>query len=212
MLFENRKTAGRQLAQELKQLKIEPDIILALPRGGVVVAAEVAKVLKAKLDVLIVRKLGAPDQEELAIGALAETGAVLLDHQIIETYGIGNTYIADIIAAEKARIRDYQKKFREGKKLSSLSGKKVMLVDDGVATGFTVKAAIDACEQAGAKEIYIAAPVAPPDTCTKLEPKVDKLIVLQKPFGFFAIGQFYEDFEQVESWEVKEILKKFDNN
>ena len=206
MLFTNRKKAGQELAQELKRQSIEADIVLALPRGGVAVAAEVAQAIKTKLDVLIVRKLGAPAQAELAIGAVAETGLVLLDHETIKLYGVTDTYIARVIEQEKKRIKEYQQAFRSGKDLPSLAGKKVVLVDDGIATGFTVKAAIEACEQAGAAQVIVATPVAPSDTCAELEQKVDRLIVLQKPLDFRAIGQFYEDFEQVSSQEVRKIL------
>lgn len=213
MLFQNRQEAGKLLAQELKKYLSDNQnlLILALPRGGVPVGFEIARKLKARLNIIICRKIGAPNNSEFAIGAISEHGGLFLNKQIIDAYDINQKYIDDTIAAEQEKIRDYQKEFRcERKGFKSTRNLRpfqtVILVDDGAATGMTMKAAIDAVRKFKPAKIIIALPVAPPDTAQELNQLSDNAIILNIPFGFHAVGQFYENFAQVETKEVKTLL------
>jgi len=227
-MFQNRAHAGKQLAKTLKQLKLPKKLtVLGLPRGGVVVAYEVAKALNTPLDIIICRKLGAPGHEEFALGAIAEGGGTFLDELTIDALNISKNYINETIKREQQKIRNYQKAFRNHTTLitsnpsrrpaeapSEIEGAKAgspstLITDDGAATGYTMMAAIDATKKLGAKKIIVALPVAPPDTAAKLKNLCDQLIVLQAPADFRAVGQFYANFEQVETEDVVKTLKEF---
>lgn len=209
MLFANRIEAGKLLAKALIKYKKNSDaIILGLPRGGVVVAYEVAKELQLPLDITCPRKIGAPFSLEYAIGAITETGEGIFNDEVIRRYDISKEYLHDAIETEKQKARHRLDIFRKGLPPRVLKGKTVILIDDGLATGFTMKAAIQSVKSEGAKKIVVAVPVAPSDTVEELEPMVDELIVLSTPMYFQAIGQFYRDFTQVEDEEVEQIMKK----
>lgn len=208
MLFQNRQQAGKLLAKELKKYLSDNQnlLILALPRGGAPVGFEIARTLKAPLDVIVCRKIGAPGNPEFAIGAISEAGGLFLNKQIIDAYGISQKYINDAIAAEQEKIRAYQKKFRSGESLIFLKNKVAIITDDGAATGMTMKAAIDAIRKLKPQKIIIALPVASPDTAQELRQLSDEIVILKTPSNFHAVGQFYEDFAQVETEEVKNLL------
>ena len=208
MFFQNRQHAGKMLVQELKKYLSDKQnlLILALPRGGVPVGFEIARALKVPMDVIVCRKIGAPNNPEFAIGAISEAGGLFLNKQIIDACGISQKYIDDAIAAEQEKIRAYQKEFRSGEALASLKNKVAIITDDGAATGMTMKAAIDAVRKFKPAKIIIALPVAPPDTAQELRQLSDKAIILNAPLEFYAVGQFYEDFAQVETEEVKILL------
>lgn len=207
MLFLNRIDAGRKLSERLSSLKnIKDIIVLGLPRGGVTTAAEIAKALNAPLDVIICRKIGAPENEEFAIGAISEAGGLFLNQELTAAFGTDRAYLDEAIARERKKIAFYQKEFRNGKSFPDLQNKTVVIADDGAATGMTIKAAIDAARKQNPKKIIVALPVAPPDTAKELRTLADETVILETPPRFQAVGQFYKDFRQVETGEVKKIL------
>ena len=207
-MFKDRKDAGVQLALRLKDYRDrEGVIVLALPRGGVVTGYEVASYLNCPLDVIIIRKLGFPGEPELAIGAISETGVIVLNESIIPT-GVSGKYIESEISRQKAEIERRVNLYRKGESLPDLKGKTVVLVDDGVATGATMKAAISTLKVEGLERLVVALPVAPPETAEELRQMVDELICLETPYGFMAVGSYYQDFTQVSDKEVVEILEK----
>ena len=207
MYFHNRQHAGQELAKKLTQYKNMPDIIvLALPRGGVVTGAELAKALGCPLEVIICRKIGAPGNEEFAIGAISEAGGKFMNPEILGWYHIDKSYVEETVKRENEKISRYQKEFRGGKPLPSPTNKTIIITDDGAATGMTIKAAIGALRSLKPKKIIIALPVAPPDTAHELEQLGDETVILETPPNFQAVGQFYEDFRQIETEEVKALL------
>ncbi len=206
-MFENRRQAGQLLAQRLQDLKDAPDVVvLGIPRGGVVVAAEIAHMLNAPLDVYITRKLGAPGNPELAIGAVAEDGTVVLDEESIAFLRVPDTYLDEERRRQQEEIRRRADRYRRGRPPVPLEGKRVILVDDGVATGHTVEVAIRALRQQPIKELILAVPVGPPTTIARLRALVDRLEVLSEPEVFWAVGMFYRDFRQVSDEEVEALL------
>lgn len=208
-IFKDRKEAGAELALRLKDYKGKENVlVLALPRGGVVTGYEVASYLKCPLDVVIVRKLGFPGQPELAIGAVSETGTVVLNESIISGYGVAEEYIKEEISKQKAVIEKRVKLYRKGKGLPQLKGKLIILVDDGAATGATAKAAVSTLKMEGIEKLIVALPVAPPDTADELGSMADELICLETPYDFMAVGAFYEEFAQVSDEEVVKILEE----
>ncbi len=210
MIFRDRAEAGRVLAQRLMDLKGDPDVIvLGVPRGGVVVAAEIARALDAPLDVYITRKLGAPGNPELAIGAIAEDGTRVVDPETIRLLGVSEAYLSQEQARQQEEIRRRAALYRGDQPPLPLEGKRVILVDDGVATGRTLEAAIRALRQRPIKELILAVPVGPPSTIRRLEPLVDRLEVVATPEPFWAVGMFYEDFRQTSDEEVKRLLAQF---
>ena len=210
MIFRDRAEAGRVLAQRLMDLKGDPDVIvLGVPRGGVVVAAEIARALDAPLDVYITRKLGAPGNPELAIGAIAEDGTRVVDPETIRLLGVSEAYLSQEQARQQEEIRRRAALYRGDRPPLPLEGKRVILVDDGVATGRTLEAAIRALRQRPIKELILAVPVGPPSTIRRLEPLVDRLEVVATPEPFWAVGMFYEDFRQTSDEEVKRLLAQF---
>ena len=208
-MFRDRRDAGIQLSLRLKKYKDKRDIlVLALPRGGVVTGYEIARYLKAPLDVIIVRKIGFPGQPELGIGAVSETGAIALNEYLISTYSIRMDYIEREISRQKEEITRRVNLYRQGKRLHGLEGKTIILVDDGVATGGTIRAAISTLKEEKLNKLVIALPVAPPEVADKLKEMGDEFICIEIPEDFVAVGAHYHDFSQVSDEEVVEILQQ----
>jgi putative phosphoribosyl transferase len=207
-MFKNRIDAGRQLAEKLKHYKNRKNIIvLALPRGGAVTGREIAHSIGAPLDVLIVRKLGFPGQEELAMGAISETGATVFNQRVI-SYGVSEKYIDEAISIQKKEIERRIDLYREGRRLENLEGKTILLVDDGIATGATIKAAIATLKEEKLGRLVIAVPVSSQETAEELRAVSDEFLSLYIPADFIAVGNYYQDFTQVTDEEVTEILKE----
>jgi putative phosphoribosyl transferase len=206
-LFTDRVNAGRRLASALENLVDKDAIVLAIPRGGVVVGYEVAKALDLPLDVIIPRKIGAPYNPELAIGAMTEDGTVLLDNRLVEYLRVSEDYIQKESETQKLEIQRRLKLYRGDIPYPTLKHRDVILVDDGIATGSTMKAALASVRKRGAKTVVIAIPVGPPSTIKELEEKADHVACLFTPEPFYAIGQFYEDFTQTLDEEVTRLLK-----
>ena len=205
-LLRNRVEAGKQLAQALKTAS-ENAIVLAVPRGGVVVGYEVAKALGLPLDVIVTKKIGAPDNPELAIGAVAEDGTFILDDDLVDRLFIPKDYIKEEVERQRREIQRRLLRYRGDVPYPSLKNREVIVVDDGVATGSTLKAALRLLRHKGAKTVTVAVPVGPPDTIRELEKLADRVVCLQTPEPFYAIGQFYVDFSQTSDEEVSELLK-----
>lgn len=206
MLFANRSEAGKQLAERLRNYAGEGTIVLALPRGGVVVGYEVARVLRLPLDVIITRKIGAPGAPEYAIGAVAENGEVLLNDAEIRLMGISQKYIEEEIARQRAEIERRKDLYRGGKPFPRLTGRRVILVDDGIATGFTVRTSIKAIMAEKPLELVLAVPVAPAEAIDELAAMVDAVVCLDTPSPFIAVGAWYRSFEQTTDEEVGALL------
>ncbi len=206
-MFADREEAGRLLARRLEDLRGDPTVIvLGIPRGGVVVAAEIARHLGAPLDVYITRKLGAPGNPELAIGAVAEDGTLVVDPETISMLRVSEAYLEAERERQQEEIRRRAQRYRGARPPLSLAGRRVVLVDDGVATGRTLEAAIRALRQHPIAELILAVPVGPPSTIERLRPLVDRLEVLETPELFWAVGMFYQDFHQVSDSEVESLL------
>lgn len=209
MYFLDRVDAGQKLAPSLETYRGNRDaIVLGLPRGGVVLAYEVAQNLSLPLDIVCPRKVGAPFNPELAIGATTETGDSYFDESIIRAYGISAEYIRKQTEAEKNESARRTKAYRPGRRPLSLEGKIAIIVDDGLATGATMKAAIKSVKSLHAKKIVIAVPVAPKSTVAEIEELADEVICLSTPIGFMAVGQFYEDFSATTDEEVIDLMSK----
>lgn len=211
-MFADRADAGRQLAREVaRQLgdagTDERRLVLALPRGGVPVAAPVAEALGAPLDVLVVRKLGAPGHEELAMGAIAGGGIEVLDEGLVRRLGVDDAALRRVVERERAELERRERTFREGRPSPAIEGASVIVVDDGVATGATMKAALDAVRVAGAARLTVAIPLAPEDTLLELRELADLVVCLATPSSFWAVGQGYVDFPQVPDDAVRAQLR-----
>lgn len=210
MIFSNRTEAGIKLAQALSKYKDRKGVIvLGLPRGGIPVAYEVAKGLNADMDVFVVRKVGAPYNEEFAIGAVAQDGGVYLDRETIKMLRIPDEVVKKIVDKKLREVDERVKRFSGGFSRPEIKGKTFILVDDGVATGATMKAAIEVLRQKQPKSLVVAIPVSPPSTVLELRDMADEVVCLYEDGGFMAVGQYYSDFAQVEDDEVVQILKKF---
>jgi putative phosphoribosyl transferase len=207
MIFANRTEAGQELALRLKKYANRDDVIvLGAPRGGVPIAFEVATALRAPLDVFVLRKLGVPGREEFAFGAIASGGVRILDRRTIEGLGITGLDIERVTRAEKQELERRERAYRGGRPPLEVSGLTVILVDDGIATGSSMLAAIRALRQMKPLRIVIAVPVAPASTCSRLRFEADELVCLEMPEPFYGVGQFYDDFWQVSDEEVKDLL------
>src|SRR5881396_309798 len=207
--FPDRAEAGRQLAEKLdKYAGRKHVIVLGLPRGGVPVAYEVAKRLRAPLDVFIVRKLGVPGFEELAAGAIASGGVRVLNEDVMRAIPYADEAIEAVTAKETAELARREQIYREGRPPPELRDRIVILVDDGLATGATMRAAVKALRERGAAKIVVAVPVGPPDTCREFEDEADEVICASEPEFFQAVGQYYEDFSQTSDDEVRELLAR----
>jgi putative phosphoribosyl transferase len=207
--FPNRPEAGRLLAQKLSKYTGRDDVIvLGLPRGGVPVAYEVARALGVPLDVFIVRKLGVPGFEELAVGAIASGGVRVLNEDVMRALPNVDEIIESVTAREVAEMERREKSYRDGRPAPELRDRTVILVDDGLATGATMRAAVKALRQRGAAKIVVAVPVGPPDTCREFEDVADETVCATAPEFFQAVGQYYEDFSQTTDDEVRELLAR----
>lgn len=207
MRFASRADAGRRLGQYLLESRAGADIVLGLPRGGVVVAAGVARALQRPLDVLIVRKIGHPWQREFAVGALAEPDVVFIDEPFKWNNPLARAELDSVIAEEHGRLREYCSKFhRDG--APSLEGKSILLVDDGLATGATAEAAVRSARQQKARRVTIAAPVASASAVERLRRVADGVAVLLEDTGFEAVGQYYGEFSQTTDEELMALLRK----
>lgn len=208
-VFKDRQDAGRKLAERLHAYANRKDVIvLGIPRGGVPVAFEVARVLHAPLDIFLSRKLGVPGQEELAFGAVATGGTRVLDREIIEAVGISEEEIERITAKVKKELERREVLYRGQRPPLKVEGQTVLLIDDGIATGSSMLAAVQALRQMKPARVVVAVPVAPRSTCSRLRPQVDDLICVDTPEEFYAIGQFYGDFSQVADEEVIALLRQ----
>jgi predicted phosphoribosyltransferase len=206
--FRDRSAAGRALALPLARYTGRDDVIvLALPRGGVPVAFEVARALRAPLDVFVVRKLGVPGHEELAMGAIASGGAFVLDQGLVNALGITRAQIEQAVAQELRELERREAAYRGGRDPPELSGRTVILVDDGLATGSTMRAAAEAVKQLDPARIVVAVPVAPPETCDELREVVDDVVCGLTPSPFQAVGRWYHDFSQTRDEEVRQLLE-----
>ena len=204
--FRDRAEAGRRLAEAVVALRPVDPVVLGLPRGGVVVAAPVATALGAPLDVLVVRKIGVPWQPELGAGALAEDGEPDLDPALLAKVGVTPADLAPVVARERDELARRVERYRGGRALPPVDGRTVVLVDDGLATGGTARAAVAALRRLGAGRVVLAVPVAAPDTLARLRPLVDDLVCLDAPARFAAVGQAYDDFRQTTDGEVLALL------
>jgi len=208
MIFPNRNDAGCRLAKKLRAYAGRQDVlVLGIPRGGVPVAFQVAAEISAPMDVFVVRKLGVPSQPELAFGGIASGGIRIIDAQIVEAMGISEAEIERTAMEEGRELARRERVYRGGRAPLKLEGMTVILVDDGIATGASTRAAIAALRELNPARIVLAAPVAPASTCRLLRHEVDDLICLHTPETFYAIGQFYDDFSQVPDEEVTALLR-----
>lgn len=208
MFFSDRTDAGERLAGQLANYRGRNPLILAVPRGGVVVAFPVWQALGGELDLVITRKIGAPHQPELAVGAVTGDGKIILNEGLIRQAGISREYIDRIAAAEQAEITRRLHRYRGDRPVPRAGGKTVIVVDDGIATGYTLMAALRGLQESKPAELVLAVPVGPPDTLDRLRPEVDRLICIEAPVSFAAVGQFYRDFGQTGDAEVKRILQQ----
>jgi predicted phosphoribosyltransferase len=207
--FRNRKEAGRLLARKLAAYAGRTDVVvLALPRGGVPVAFEVARALHAPLDLVIVRKLGVPGQEELAMGAIATGGFQVLNHPVVRSLGLSKEEIESVAARERVELERREHLYRGGRPSPEIHGRTVILIDDGIATGTTMKVAITALKQRQPSRIVVAIPVAPSSTCGEMRGEGAEIVCLLSPEDFIAIGVWYADFAQVPDQEVCDLLER----
>lgn len=214
MPFKNRTDAGRRLAKALTQYKSLRPVVLALPRGGVPVAAEVAAALEAPLDLVLVRKVGVPNQPELAMGAVTDGAQpmVVRNSEIIEACSVSEQEFDAVASEELAEIERRRRRYIGDRTRAEVEGKVAIIIDDGIATGATTLAAIQAVRSRKPKELVLAVPVAPLDTVKKLHSEVDAIVCLDTPEDLGAIGYFYRDFHQVSDDEVVALLKQFPAN
>jgi putative phosphoribosyl transferase len=207
--FADREEAGWMLVERLRGEAIEKPLVLAIPRGGVEIGAVLARGLGAELDVVLSRKLRAPHQPELALGAVSESGEVYLNHFASAMTDAGDAYVEAERQRQLAEIERRRALIRAVRPQASIAGRTVIVTDDGVATGATMIAALHTVRAAGARKIIVAVPVAAPDRIDALRPLCDRIVCLQEPEAFWAIGQFYRDFAQVEDERVLELLRDF---
>jgi predicted phosphoribosyltransferase len=209
MQFRNRVEAGQQLAKRLARYANRSDVlVLALPRGGVPVGYEVAQALNAPLDVFVVRKLGVPGHEELAMGAIASGGVRVLNGSVVEGLNIPDDLIDAIAARELDELERRERAYRDDRPAPDVQGRTVILVDDGIATGSTMKAAVEALRQLEASQIVVATPTAALSTVREMRRDVDELVAVMTPADFAGVGQWYEDFSQTTDEEVRDLLER----
>lgn len=209
MIFRNRLDAGERLGLALQKYKNKDPVVLSIPRGGTEVAAEVARLLGAPLDVIIPRKIGAPHNPEVAIGAVTQDGTVIKDEAMVQLLGIGDKEIEAMAERVSAEISRRVDTYRGGRPGLEIKGKTVIVIDDGIATGFTVQAALKSVRSMEPSRLVLAVPVAPADTIKVLEKQVDELVCLEVPEVFYAVGQFYHEFDQTTDDQVIELLAKY---
>lgn len=208
-MFRDRQQAGRKLAEELLKLHPANPVVLALPRGGVPVAAEIARALNAPLDVVIVRKVGAPGNPELAVAAIVDGDPpdIVLNREIVEEYGLDDSELRALVASERPELERRKLAYASGRRSPSTTDRTVVIVDDGAATGTTMKVAIRALRRRSPREIVVALPVAPPDVVVDLAREADRIVCLSQPARFFALGHHYHDFPQLSDEEVVGTLR-----
>jgi putative phosphoribosyl transferase len=209
-LFADRSEAGRRLAERLLRFKDQRPVVLALPRGGVPVGFEVAQALDAPLDLVLVRKIGAPFQPELAVGAVVDGGRpeTVVNEEMARELEIPESYLAEQSARELEEIERRRELYLAGRARAPVEGHTAIVVDDGIATGATMEAALHATRRANPKRLVLATPVAPPNTIARLRPQADEVVCLATPRLFGAIGAFYEDFQQLSDEEVIDLLRR----
>jgi predicted phosphoribosyltransferase len=206
--FQDRAEAGQELGERLAEEYAGRDevLVLALPRGGVAIGREVADILDAPLDALVVRKLGFPGQDELAMGAIASGGARVLNEVLLEQTGLPRDRVDAVVARELEELRRREQLYRGTRPPPDVAGRTVIVVDDGLATGSTMLAAVQALRSQDPARIVAAVPTAPPQTCTALEDVADEVVCLRQPYPFYAVGLSYEDFSEVGDDEVRRLL------
>lgn len=205
--YRNRREAGEVLADALEEFAVIGAVVLAVPRGGIPVALPVVKRFGFALDLIIPRKIGAPHREEYAIGAVCEDGEVLLDPHLVQYLGVSDDYINKAAAREVEEIKRRLAVYRGSRPPADVRGRTVVVIDDGVATGFTITAALQSVARRNPRELILAVPVAPPDTVRTLQREVDRVVCPLQPEVFYAVGQFYQDFEQLEDGDVARMLE-----
>jgi len=208
-LFRDRPDAGVALAKRLAPYRGTHALVLGLPRGGVPVAAAVARALDAELDVVVSRKLGAPISAELAIGAVTANGGRFLNDDVIRMLNVSEAYLAAVTATQQAEARRRETLFRGSRPAPVIAARTVILVDDGVATGATMRAAVRSVRRQQPKRLVVAVPVGAPETCAALRAEVDELVCLHEPESFGAVGYYYEDFSQTQDSDVQALLEEF---
>jgi putative phosphoribosyl transferase len=207
--FRDRADAGRLLAAKLRGYANRPDVLmLALPRGGVPVGFEVAQALNAPLDVFLVRKLGVPGHEELAMGAIASGGALVLNNDVVQGLRIPPSVIDQVAVKEMMELERREREYRDDRSQPDVQGKTIILVDDGLATGSTMRAAIRALRERKPARIIVAVPAAAPETCNEFRAEVDEIVCALTPEPFYAVGLWYEDFSQTTDQEVRDLLER----
>lgn len=207
--FRDRAEAGRHLAERLMGYANQQDVlVLALPRGGVPVAFEVAQALDAPLDLFLVRKLGFPGHEEFAIGAIASGGVRVLDDEVIRTFGVSRGEIEQVTARERTELSRRERLYRDDRPPPDVAAHVILLVDDGLATGSTMRAAVAALKLENARRIVVAVPVAPRETCDAIRAEVDEIVCAETPEPFRAVGMWYDDFGQTTDDEVRTLLAR----
>ncbi len=205
--FQDRTDAGRRLAERLERYSRRSDVlVLALPRGGVAIGAEVARRLGAPLDVILVRKLGVPGHEEFAMGAIASGGVRILSDDVVSALGVSEREVALVAAAEEEELARREHIYRGGRALPEVKGRTIILVDDGLATGATMRAAAAVIRAQSPARLVVAVPVAPSETCAALSREVDEVLCLFTPEPFHSVGSWYEDFRQATDDEVRQML------
>lgn len=205
--FADRREAGRALAAKLRHYGGRDDlVVLALPRGGVPVAYEVAEALGAPLDLFLVRKLGTPGHEELAMGAIASGGIRVLNNEVIDWYHVTPAAIDAVVRAEQRELERREQAYRDGRPALPLANRTVILVDDGLATGYTMRAAVEAVRQSNPTRVVVAVPVGSADTCQEFSVVADEIVCGRTPESFRAVGQWYRDFDQTSDDEVRRLL------
>ena len=208
-LFQDRMEAGRALAGRLGAYAHRKDVlILALPRGGVPVAFEVAQGLNLPLDVFVVRKLGLPSNEELAMGALASGNVRVLNEEVVNSFGITESIIEAVAEKERVELERRERLYRGHAPFPAVDDKTVLLVDDGLATGSTMRAAVAALRRQHPNRIVVAVPVAPPSTCEILRSEADEVVTVATPEPFYAVGQWYKVFDQTTDWQVRDLYER----
>lgn len=209
MRFADRTEAGKVLAERLSESEFAHDaVVLALPRGGIPVAYEVAVRLKLPLDIFVVRKLGFPGHEELAMGAIASGGTTVLDTAVIQSASIQDDVVTSVIEREQHELERREKAYRDGRARLQVTGRDVILVDDGLATGYTMRAAITALRKASPRSITVAVPVGAEETCNVLTSEADRVLCATTPDPFYAVGLWYEDFTQTTDEQVRDYLRR----
>jgi putative phosphoribosyl transferase len=206
-IFRDRTDAGARLATRLEAYRGQDVLVLGIPRGGVPVAAEIARRLDAELDIVVARKLGAPFQPELAIGAVTANGGRYLNQALIQEAGVTDEFLQEVTAEEMAEARRREDRFRANRPAPRIAGRTVIVVDDGLATGATMWAAVRSMRQRGPARLVVAVPVSPPETCAALRAEADEVIALYEPEPFLAVGLHYRDFTPSDDQEIEQLLQ-----